>query len=213
MHVLGKFDACVGFAEDMHLRTRDLQRLLFKASNFARFIGNYKAAKALAQRSVDEFDPAGGENRDLFAARDSVAIALRRESSFSEARIILERNLEEQRLVLGEDDPDTLSTMNEIGYGWFLEGDAERARPILEEVMERRLRVLGESAGPTQHTFQNLGACLTKLGEYEKAEELYQLARVGHEKLFGENHHWVQHIRGNIAQLQEAQGRLQHAMS
>ena len=206
-------ETCVGFAEDMHLRTRDLQRLLFKASNFARFIGNYKAAKALAQRSVDEFDPAGGENRDLFAARDSIAIALRRESSFSEARIILERNLEEQRLVLGEDDPDTLSTMNEIGYGWFLEGDAERAKPILEEVMERRLRVLGESAGPTQHTFQNLGACLTKLGEYEKAEELYQLARVGHEKLFGENHHWVQHIRGNIAQLQEAQGRLQHAMS
>lgn len=206
-------ETCVGFAEDLRLKTRDIQRLLFKASNFARFIGNYKAAERLARRSVNEFDSEAGAKPDLFAARDSLAIALRRQSRFSEARCILDQNLAEQRRILGDKDPGTLSTMNEIGYNWFLAGDADRARPILEEVKEGRLRVLGPGAGPTQHTFQNLAACLTRLGEYERAEELYKLARDGHEGLFGEDHHWVQHIRGNIAQLQEKQGRMQDALA
>jgi tetratricopeptide (TPR) repeat protein len=208
-------EVCVGFADELHLTHAGLQRLLYKASNFARFIGNYRTAERLARRGVDLFkdtDPEVRDVRDLFAAQDSLALALRRQSQYSEATYILEKNLEEETQMLGAKDKDTLNTLNEIGWGMFLAGDAEGAELVLREAMQKRVEVLTESAGPTQHTFQNLAACLTKLHKYKEAEELYRKAEAGHIKLFTEDHHWVQHIRGNIAQLYEADGRLEEAM-
>jgi tetratricopeptide (TPR) repeat protein len=204
---------CIGFCEELQIRTPDLQRLYYKSSNYARFIGDYPTAESLGRKAIQLFDASVGDRRDYFKARDSLALALRRVNKFDEAKEILRESLKQQEQELEKDDPDTLSTLNELGWATYLAGDAEAAEPILRDAKERRERRLGEKAGVTQHTYQNLAACLTKLGKYEEAEGLYQRAFEGHKELFGtEDQHWVQHIKSNIARLYEAESRLNEAM-
>lgn len=204
---------CIGFCEELQIRIPDLQRLYYKSSNYARFIGDYPSAERLGRKAVQLSEASVGDRRDYFKARDSLALALRRVNKFDEAKGILRESLKQQEQELEKNDPDTLSTLNELGWATYLAGDAEAAEPVLRDAKERREQRLGPKAGVTQHTYQNLAACLTKLEKYEEAEDLYQRAFEGHKELFGtENHHWVQHIKSNIAKLYEAEGRLDEAM-
>jgi tetratricopeptide (TPR) repeat protein len=207
---------CIGYCEQLRIQTPDLQKLYYKSSNYARFIGNYPTAESLGKRATETFDPSTGDRHDYFRARESFALALRRVSKFDEAIAILRESLKQQEQDLEQDDPDTLSMLNELGWAIFLKGgveDAKEAEPILREAMIRREKRLGPEAGATQHTYQNLATCLAKLERYKEAESLYKLAFEGHVKLFGtEDQHWVQHIKGNIAKMYEAQGKLEKAM-
>lgn len=162
---------------------------------------------------MEVFDYANGTKHDWFKARDSFALALRRVSRFDEAIKVMRETLERQEKELEENDPDTLSTLNELGYAMLLKGDAVRAEEILREAKMRREQRLTPKAGLTRHTYQNLAKCLTRLGKYDEAEELYEKAYNGHKAMFGtEDHHWMVHIKGNIAELKEKQGKLEEAM-
>jgi tetratricopeptide (TPR) repeat protein len=214
---------CIGYCEQLHVETADLQRLYYTSSNYARFIGDYTSAKYLAQKATKILDASTSNKHDYFKAREIYALALRRESDFESAKTILRAMLTEQERDLGVDDPDTITTLNELGWTIYLQGSvavSEEAKPLLQEAerflrdaMKRREKRLTPKAGVTQHTYQNLATCLAKQNKFEEAEKLYNLAFVGHKELFGtENHHWVQHIKGNIAKMHEMQGKLEDAM-
>src|SRR5262249_14079465 len=156
---------CIGFCEELRIRTPDLQRLYYKSSNYARFIGDYPQAEQLARKAVEAFNEHTADEHDYFRARESLGLALRRTSKFDEAIEILTENLKLQEEKLEKDDPDTLTTLNELGWAMFLKGDAEGAEPRLREAKVRREHRLTPLAGATQHTYQNLAACLCRLGK------------------------------------------------
>lgn len=202
------------FADELNVKNKELQRLCWHASEWARFKGNYKDAEDIGKRAVELYDVNMGNIDDLWSARNSYALALRRQSRFAESKAILQKNLEEQigTLERSIEDPRTLLTMNEIGWQTYLEGSYEEAHAKLDEVRKLREKVLGVKKGPTQHTWQNMAACLTKLGRLEEAYEWYERAYQGHKAIFKTgHHHWLYHIHDNMAQNLEAQGKLKEA--
>jgi hypothetical protein len=75
----------------------------------------------------------------LFAAQDSLVLALRTQPQYGEVTSILEKNLEETQ-TLGAKDKDTLNTLNEICWGMFLADDAKGAELVLREAMQKAWR-------------------------------------------------------------------------
>jgi hypothetical protein len=72
------------------------------------------------------------------------------------ARKIQEQVLEARRRVLGEDHPDTLSSLNNLASTLKAQGDLAGARKIEEQVLAARRRVLGEDHPDTIASAWNL---------------------------------------------------------
>ena len=79
---------------------------------------------------------------------------------YAMARRVEERVLEARRRVLGEDHPDTLTSMNNLAETLRAQGDLAGARGWQERVLEARRRVLGEDHPDTLTSVNNLGATL-----------------------------------------------------
>jgi serine/threonine protein kinase/tetratricopeptide (TPR) repeat protein len=101
---------------------------------------------------------------------------------FRKARWHLEQALEVQRRELGEEDPQTLTTMHNLGRSLLWCNQYDEAAPILSRTLELRRRVLGEGHRDTLITMFMTGACYAAQGRYEKGE---QLLRQAHDALSG----------------------------
>ena len=68
--------------------------------------------------------------------------------------------LEIDRQTLGDDHPDTLTTMNNLAATLRNQGDLAGARALQEQVLEARRRVLGEEHPDTLTSMNNLAETL-----------------------------------------------------
>jgi non-specific serine/threonine protein kinase/serine/threonine-protein kinase len=84
--------------------------------------------------------------------------------------------LEIDKHTLGEDDPQTLSSKNQLGRLRRTQGKLEEAYEIYDDTLMRRRRVLGENHPDTIGSINNLAVVLHRLGS-PQAEELYREAR------------------------------------
>jgi serine/threonine protein kinase/tetratricopeptide (TPR) repeat protein len=98
------------------------------------------------------------------------------------ARRHLEQALEVQRRELGEDDPQTMTTMHNLGRSFLWSNDYDGAAPVLTRTLELRRRVLGEGNRDTLITTFFTGGCYAAQGRYEEGE---RLLRQAHEALSG----------------------------
>ncbi len=101
---------------------------------------------------------------------------------FRKARRHLGQALEVQRRELGEEDPQTLTTMHNLGRSLLWWNQYDEAAPILSRTLELRRRVLGEGHRDTLITMYMTGGCYAAQGRYEKGE---QLLRQAHDALSG----------------------------
>jgi hypothetical protein len=70
-----------------------------------------------------------------------------------------------RRRVLGEDHPDTLTSMNNLAETLRSQGDLGAARGLQEQVLTMRRRVLGEDHPDTLTSINNLAATLRSQGD------------------------------------------------
>jgi tetratricopeptide (TPR) repeat protein len=87
--------------------------------------------------------------------------------------------LEVQLRELGEDDPQTLTTMHNLGRSLFWSNDYDRSAPFLNRTLELRRRVLGERHRDTLITMFFTGGCYAAQGRYEEGERLLRQAHEG----------------------------------
>jgi hypothetical protein len=73
---------------------------------------------------------------------------------------------------MGEEHPDTLTSMNNLASTLMNQGDLAGALVLQEKVLEARRRVLGEMHMDTLSAVRNLGTLLNEMGETERAFEL-----------------------------------------
>ena len=91
---------------------------------------------------------------------------------YPQARTQLERALDLQRRVLGPKNPETLKTLNRIGYSAFLQGKYPEAEALLRQTLDMQRRVLGAEHLDTLKSMNNLGNVLRQEGKYSQAEAL-----------------------------------------
>jgi eukaryotic-like serine/threonine-protein kinase len=91
---------------------------------------------------------------------------------YPEARTQLERALDLRRQVLGAKNPETLKTMERLGYVAFLQGKYPEAESVLGNTLEMQRRVFGSEYPDTLKSMDDLAVVYREQGKYPQAEAL-----------------------------------------
>ncbi|KAJ7446300.1 kinase-like domain-containing protein [Mycena latifolia] len=105
-----------------------------------------------------------------------------------EKAAMLNSKLLERKQVLGEDHPQTLSTMAQLVYILPGLGRAKEAEELGVPAIRKMKQVLGESHPDTLRTMYNLTHAYSKLGQHKEAEELGVTVMMRQKQVVGEDH-------------------------
>jgi serine/threonine protein kinase/Tfp pilus assembly protein PilF len=130
---------------------------------------------------------------------------------YSSARPLQESALATRRRVLGEEHPDTLTSINDMGFLLRNQGRLAEAEAYYREALEKRRRVLGEEHQETLASINNLGALLQTQNRLAEAEAFFREAREKSRRILGEEHPQTLLSINNIGVLLWAHGRLEEA--
>jgi tetratricopeptide (TPR) repeat protein/tRNA A-37 threonylcarbamoyl transferase component Bud32 len=124
----------------------------------------------------------------------------------------LERAREIFREQLGEEDRDTLESMNNLAQLYLEQGRYDKAEPLQIKTLEIARRVLGEEHVDTLCCLNNLAWLYESQGRADEAEPLYVKALESRRRLLGEEHPqtlmsahllaWVYHLQGRQAEAE-----------
>lgn len=120
--------------------------------------------------------------------------------------------LEIRRRVLGEEHPDTLNSIYNMGVLLRHQGKFGEAEPYLREAMEIRRRVLGEDHLDTLDSINSLAVFLVNVrGKLGEAERYHREALEKFRRVLGEDHPDTLNAIQNMGVLLRDQGKLGEA--
>jgi tetratricopeptide (TPR) repeat protein len=82
--------------------------------------------------------------------------------------------VEVKERVLGKENPDTLTSMNNLASVLRDQGKYPEAEQMYREVMEVKERVLGKEQPSTLTSTNNLASVLSDQGKYREAEQMHR---------------------------------------
>jgi len=112
-----------------------------------------------------------------------------------------------RRQILGEEHPDTLSSMMNLGNALNDQGKAAEAEQMHRQVLEVRERVLGKEHPGTLASMVNLGNALHNQGKYAEAEQMYRQVLEAKERVLGKEHPDTLASMMNLANASLGQGK------
>jgi hypothetical protein len=119
---------------------------------------------------------------------------------------LLEQALAGCRRVLGDDHPDTLTTMNNLAETRHDLGDLQGARELLEQVLDASRRLLGPEHPDTLISMNNLAETRHDLGDLDGADKLHEQALAGYRRALGDDHPDTLDSMNNLAMTRYALG-------
>ncbi|MBK7403100.1 MAG: serine/threonine protein kinase [Phycisphaerales bacterium] len=133
---------------------------------------------------------AGGESHagDVLHVRMELATILMARADYERAEPEMRGLLATQRAMLGDDDVQTMASINNLGAVLLSMGRYDEAEPLLDEALERRERVLGEQTEPTATTINNLATLDAYTGHDAEAAEMFAHALTILRKVGGDRH-------------------------
>ena len=126
----------------------------------------------------------------------------------ADARGLQETVLAVCRRVLGEEHPDTLTSMSNLAETLRAQGDLPRARGLQESVLAVRRRVLGEEHPDTLTSMNNLAGTLRAQGDLPGARGLQETVLAVCRRVLGEEHPDTLTSMNNLAESLVDQGDL-----
>ncbi|PVH75932.1 FabD/lysophospholipase-like protein, partial [Cadophora sp. DSE1049] len=165
------------------------------------------ARYALDSRLIDQ----DGRRRIDLAWK--VGNCLDSDGRWKEAEALLVQVTNFRKKVLGEEHPDTLTSMNNLARLFQSQGKYEAAEPLYQETLRLRKKVLGEEHPDTLVSINNLARLFDSQGKYEAAEPLYQETLRLRKKVLGEEHPDTLVSMNNLARLFQSQGKYEAAES
>ncbi|KAK9384145.1 hypothetical protein V1515DRAFT_576687 [Lipomyces mesembrius] len=130
---------------------------------------------------------------------------------WKEAETLLVQVMEFRKTVLGEEHPDTLTSMNNLADLFHSQGKYEAAEPLYKETLRLSKKVLGEEHPDTLTSMNNLAGLFHSQGKYEAAELLYKETLRLSKKVLGEEHPNTLTSMNNLAGLFHSQGKYEAA--
>ncbi len=122
-----------------------------------------------------------------------------------------ERALEIRRTELGDDHPDTLNSISDMGFLLQSQGRLAEAEPYAREALEGRRRTLGDDNPDTLNSINYMGALLRDQGRLAEAEPYYREALEGYRRTLGDDHPSTLNSINHMGALLRDQGRLAEA--
>lgn len=135
-----------------------------------------------------------------------------RELGLYDAAMPLQKAALEMRLrVLGDDRPDTLTSVNEMGFLLWAQGKPAEAEPYFHEALEKRRRVLGEEDLGTLQSINNMGVLLQAQGKPADAEPYFRESMEKRRRVLGEEQPETLISINNMGYLLQLQGKFTDA--
>ncbi|KAK7582824.1 hypothetical protein V3481_012122 [Fusarium oxysporum f. sp. vasinfectum] len=113
--------------------------------------------------------------------------------------------------ILGEEHPDTLTSMGNLASTYWNQGRLKEAEELQVDVMEIRKRVLGEEHPDTLTSMANLASTYWNQGRLKEAEELQVDVMEIQKRVLGEEHPHTLTSMANLASTYRNQGRWKEA--
>jgi len=112
-----------------------------------------------------------------------------------------------RREVLGDDNPDTLHSMKEMGVLYHLRGKPFDAAKYIRKALEGDRRVLGSDNRETLDALGELGNALSTVGKQAEAEPLYREALQGCRRALGNDDQLTLHAISNMGVVLDSLGK------
>lgn len=122
-----------------------------------------------------------------------------------------ERALALRRHELGEDHPETLLSINNLGEILHYQGKLEEAEPYYQEAIDKRRKAFGNEHPDTLASIANMGALLQAMGDLDGALPYYQEALDTRRRVLGADDASTLDSIGNMGRLLQDQGKLAEA--
>jgi serine/threonine protein kinase len=171
--------------------------------------GKYAASEALLQ-SLLQLERSNGrqESREAMDAAHSLAsIAVLNRADYASAEIQYRQLLDIEKRILGESDPSTLATMNDLASVLARENKAGQAEEFYRKVVEIKRRALGEEHPSTLISMNGLGVLYRSQGEYPEAETWLKAALEGRRRAMGATHRDTLASMNGLGLLYMAEGK------
>jgi tetratricopeptide (TPR) repeat protein len=130
-----------------------------------------------------------------------------------EAEVTLAQVMKTRQRVLGEEHPDTLTSMANLASTYRNQGRWKEAEELDVQVMETRKRVLGEEHPDTLSSMANLASTFWNQGRWKEAEELEVQVMETRKRVLGEEHLDTLTSMNSLALTFKAQDRNEEAIS
>jgi tetratricopeptide (TPR) repeat protein len=130
---------------------------------------------------------------------------------YNEAEKLLLEEAETNKRVLGEEHPQTLTSMGNLASTYTNQGRWKEAEELEVQVLETKKRVLGEEHPETLISMGNLASTYRKQGRWKEAEELEVQVLETMKRVLEEEHPHTLISMGNLAATYMKQGRWKEA--
>jgi non-specific serine/threonine protein kinase/serine/threonine-protein kinase len=120
--------------------------------------------------------------------RQALADLYQRIGRYDDAYPLQESALATRRRTLGEEHPDTLVSVNNMGVLLEAQGRLAEAEPLYREALEKSRRTLGEEHPETLGSVGNMGVLLQAQGRLAEAEPYLREALEKRRRTLGEEH-------------------------
>ncbi len=157
------------------LRVSSFLTDLFKVSDPNEARGNAIKAREILDKGVEKI---GKELADEPEVQARLMLTMGNVYSdlglYREAETILRHSLEIRKRLLGEENLDTVESMEGVAWQVQQEGRAREAEDLYRRILDLRLRLQGEEHSDTLKTMSGLAWALRKQGHYPEAETIYR---------------------------------------
>ena len=130
--------------------------------------------------------------------RQTLAVLYDKIGLYDAAYPLMTLALETRRRTLGEQHPDTLTSINNTGFLLQAQGRLAEAEPYWREALEKHRRVLGEEHPHTLGSINNMGCLLNAHGKLAEAEAYYREALEKRRRVLGMEHPETLRTLGNL---------------
>ena len=113
--------------------------------------------------------------------------------------------------ILGNINPSTATSYNNIGGLYDSMGDYEKAVEYIKKGLQIRKTIFGENHTDVAASYNNLGGEYLELSDYPRAIENLTKALEIRIRLFGEKHPSVAKVYSNLGKAYEQEGQLKDA--
>ena len=107
---------------------------------------------------------------------------------YGEAQRLLDRALQTQRRVAGEDNLETVATANALANVYWFQAKYPEAEALYQDVVQRRTRLLGEDHPDTLRANGDLASLYLRQKRLDEFERLGQTVLVKQRRILGNAH-------------------------
>ena len=150
------------------------------------------------------------ENQKGFI-ESNIGLVYHDEGRSKEAEELFKQVMEMKKRGLGEEHPDTLTSIVNLASTYRKQGRWKVAEELFEQVIEMRKRVLGEKHPETLTSMAYLASTYWDQGRWKEAEELEVQVMKMRKRVLGEEHPETLTDMANLASTYRDQGRWKEA--